>query len=479
MKPTNNQFAFGQLGLIATILLLLTACGGLKPIQHSNYELPEAFTGRSESTGSLEIVERGDFFKDEHLLGLIEEALRNNQELKIVTQEIAIANAEIKGRKGEYLPFIGLAASLDSEKVGRFTRNGAVEHELTLDGEEFPEPLKNQSVGLTASWELDVWKKLRNQKKAAFHEYMASWEAQRFMTSQLVSEIASTYYELVTLDLTLKNIERYNDLQKNALKIVKLLKQAGKSNELAVKRFEAEYDRNQSEVIRVRQEIIGLENEIRFLVGNPTLEISRTDQFVSSPLLFETDEIPVNLVLNRPDLKQAMQELEASKLMSKAARASFLPSIGINSSYGREAFKAHLLGSTPESVFYRIAGELLSPLFNFNELKAQLAIANAHQEQAYLEYQKTSLKAFLEVSTQLWNVENLKEQLALQKDQVTALEQANTISNVLFKAARADYLEVLLTQRESLEAQNQWLDSQKQLINANIALYKAIGGGWF
>ena len=165
--------------------------------------------------------------------------------------------------------------------------------------------------------------------------------------------------------------------------------------------------------------------------------------------------------------------------MSKAARASFLPSIGINSSYGREAFKAHLLGSTPESVFYRIAGELLSPLFNFNELKAQLAIANAHQEQAYLEYQKTSLKAFLEVSTQLWNVENLKEQLALQKDQVTALEQANTISNVLFKAARADYLEVLLTQRESLEAQNQWLDSQKQLINANIALYKAIGGGWF
>ncbi|MGA1773916.1 MAG: TolC family protein, partial [Flavobacteriaceae bacterium] len=142
-------------------------------------------------------------------------------------------------------------------------------------------------------------------------------------------------------------------------------------------------------------------------------------------------------------------------------------------------FKANLLNATPESIFYRIAGELLSPIFNLNELKAQLSIANAHQEQAFLEYQKVSLKAYLEVSTQLWNLENLKNQLALQKDQVTALEEANRISTVLFKAARADYLEVLLTQRESLEAQNQWLDSQKQLINANIALYKAVGGGWF
>lgn len=479
MKPTNNQYVFGQLGVIVTILLLLTACGSLKPIQHPNYETPKAFTGRSENSKGLEIAKRGDFFKDEHLLGLIDEALHNNQELKIVAQNVVMAKAEVKGRKGEYLPFIGLGASLDSEKVGRFTRNGAVEHELTLEEKAFPEPLKNQSVGLTASWELDVWKKLRNQKKAAFHEYMASWEAQRFMTSQLISEIASTYYELVTLDLTLKNIEQYNDLQKNALKTVKLLKQAGKSNELAVKRFEAEYDRNQSEVIRVRQEIVGLENEMRLLVGNPTLEIHRTDQFESSPMLFKADEIPVELVLNRPDVKQAMQELEASKLISKAARASFLPSIGINSGYGREAFKAGLIGSTPESIFYRIAAELLSPLLNFNELKAQLAIVNAKQEQAFLEYQKASLKAFLEVSTQLWNVENLKEQLALQKDQVTALLQANTISNVLFKAARADYLEVLLTQRESLEAQNEWLHSQKQLINANIALYKAIGGGWF
>jgi len=479
MKPINNLHAFGKLGLFAFSFLLVVACGSLKPIEQSTFKLPTAFTDRSESTQPTEVAKRGDFFNDEHLLGLIEEALRNNQELKIVTQEITIANAEVKGRKGEYLPFMRLGAGFDAEKVGRFTRNGAVEHELTLEGEEFPEPLKNQSIGLSASWELDIWKKMRNQKKAAFHEYLASWEAQRFMTSQLVAEIAATYYELVTLDLTLKNIQRYNELQKNALKIVKLLKQAGKSNELAVKRFEAEYDRNQSELIRVQQEIIGLENEMRFLVGNPRLEIKRADQFESIPMLLVTDEIPVELVLNRPDLKQAMQELEASKLFSKAARASFLPSIGITSSYGREAFKANLLNSTPESIFYRIAGELLSPIFNLNELKAQLSIANAHQEQAFLEYQKVSLKAYLEVSTQLWNLENLKNQLALQKDQVTALEEANRISTVLFKAARADYLEVLLTQRESLEAQNQWLDSQKQLINANIALYKAVGGGWF
>ena len=463
-----------------SIALGLTSCSSLKPVEHQITNTPKTFNfPNSEESGDFEVVNRSVFFKDPYLKSLIAEALAKNQELKIAEQSIIAYQAEIKAKKGEYLPFIGLAAAVDSEKVGEYTRNGAVEKQLSLDHEEFPEPLKNYKIGLNTSWELDVWKKLRNRKKAAFREYLASWEAQRFLTSQLVSEIATTYYDLITLDLIATNMQQYNELQSNALKTVKMLKQAGKSNELAVKRFEAEYDRNKNELVQVRQEIIDLENELRFLIGNPKREIDRSQEFHSIPSLIPVNSVETRLLLNRPDIKKAEQELEAAKLNVKSARAAFFPTIEIGASYGGEAFRRELLAHSPESMFYKLAADLFAPILNLSEIKANLKIANTKQEEAILEYEQVSLKAYLEVSSQLWRLENLQEKLDLQEDQVRSLEEANRISNILFFSARADYLEVLLTQREYLEAQNQWIESQKELIDANIGLYKSLGGGWF
>ena len=473
-KPNNILFNW------FLIVVGLTSCSSIKTIEHREIKIPENFNNQnSKLSESYEIVSRSDFFKDPYLKVLIDEALEKNQELKIAEQTILAYEAEIKAKKGEYLPFVGISTIGDSEKVGEFTRNGSVEKQLSLNHEEFPEPLKNLKIGLSASWELDVWKKLRNQKQAAFREFLASWEAQRFLTSQLVSEISSSYYDLITLDMISINLHKYNELQSNALKTVKLLKQAGKSNELAVKRFEAELDRNQNELVKVNQEIIDLENELRFLIGNPNLIIDRPKSFLSLPSLISTSSIETSLLLNRPDIKKAEQELEAAKLDVKSARAAFFPTIEIGGSYGREAFKRELLSLTPESLFYKLALDILSPVFNLSQLKSNLKIANVKQEQSILEYEKVSLKAYLEVSSQLWRIENLQEQLRLQEDQMHSLEEANRISTILFSSARADYLEVLLTQRESLEARNQWIDSQKELIDANIDLYKSLGGGWY
>ena len=463
-----------------SIALGLASCSSLKPVEHQIKDTPETFNfPNSEESADYEVVSRSEFFKDPYLKSLIDDALANNQELKIAEQSIIAYQAEVKAKKGEYLPFMALSALGDTEKVGEYTRNGAVEKQLSLDHEEFPEPLKNYKIGLNTNWELDVWKKLRNRKKAAYREYLASWEAQRFLTSQLVSEIATTYYDLVTLDLIATNLQQYNELQSNALKTVKLLKQAGKSNELAVKRFEAEYDRNQNELVQVRQEVIDLENELRFLIGNPNREIGRPHGFQAIPSLIPANSVETRLLLNRPDIKKAEQELEAAKLDVKSARAAFFPTIEIGASYGREAFKRELLSHNPESLFYKLAADLFAPILNLSEIKANLKIANTKQEKAILEYEQVSLKAYLEVSTQLWRLENLQEQLRLQEDQARSLEEANRISNILFYSARADYLEVLLTQRESLEAQNQWIESQKELIDSNIGLYKSLGGGWF
>ena len=479
MKTKIKLFNRHLIAWVSLVGLGLSGCSSLRPIDHKTAELPKEFSHREPATTSYEVVGRGSFFNDPHLKSLIDQALAHNQELKIMEQRLAQSKAEVKARKGEYLPSVGLIASGDSEKVGEYTRNGAVEQQLSLQEEEFPEPLKNIRVGLSASWELDVWKKLRNKKKSAYHEYLATGEAQRFMSSQLISEIASSYYDLITLDLISNNLQQYNQLQSNAIKTVKSLKQAGKSNELAVKRFEAEFDRNQSKLIQVRQEVIDLENEIRFLIGSPTMEIKRSQDFTHIPSLIPTQTVATQLLLNRPDVKQAEQELLASKLDVKAARAAFFPSIELGASYGREAFKQQLLAHTPEAMFFKLAADLFSPVVNLNEIKANMRIANAKQEQAFLEYERVSLQSYLEVSSQLWRLENLQEQLRLQEDQADALKEANRISGVLFTSARADYLEVLLTQRESLEAQIQWLESQKDLIDANINLYKSLGGGWF
>ena len=123
---------------------------------------------------------------------MIDTGLKNNQELNIILQEIEINKNEIRARKGEYLPYVNLSGGAGLEKAARYTRNGAVEDNIDIKpGTEFPEPLTDYSLGVYASWELDVWKKLRNAKKAAASRYLASIEGRNFMVTNLVAEIAS------------------------------------------------------------------------------------------------------------------------------------------------------------------------------------------------------------------------------------------------------------------------------------------------
>lgn len=154
--------------LFSLLFIVLQSCVPTKNVREVNKTVPEYYQGNStrDTLNSASISWRS-FFKDRQLNALIDTALVNNQELNIMLQKIAVAKNEIKARKGEYLPFINYGAGSEVEKVGEFTRNGSVETNLSVrEGKAFPEPLTNYSLGLSASWELDVWKKLRNSKKA-------------------------------------------------------------------------------------------------------------------------------------------------------------------------------------------------------------------------------------------------------------------------------------------------------------------------
>lgn len=467
--------------LAGVVLVVLHSCGIPKITNKENeVTLPENYITSSKDTLSAAQLKWKDFFDDENLNALIDETLKNNKELNILMQKVAMSQNEIQARKGEYLPNVNFGAGADIDKVGEFTRNGAVEKSLAIkDGKEFPEPLANYQLGLFSSWEVDIWKKLRNAKKVAYMEYMASQEGRNLLVTNLVAEIANSYYELIALDSQLSNLEQNIEIQKNALEIVKLLKESARTTSLAVKRFEAEVQKNQSEIYSLKQEIIETENKINFLVGRLPQPVKRSSaNFLEMQPKMVNSGLPSQLLENRPDVRKAQLELDAAKLNIKVAKANFYPSLGLKAGVGFEAFKPEFLLESPASLLYNVAGEIAAPLVNRNAIKAQYKNASAKQIQAAYEYEQTLLNAYKEVVNQLSKIDNLEKNYDLKNQQVASLDESVEISNLLFQSARADYMEVLLTQRDVLEAKMALIETRKDQMVAMVNLYRALGGGW-
>ena len=421
-----------------------------------------------------------EFFEDPYLSSLIDVAIVNNKEVNIMAQRINIAKNEIQARKGEYLPFVNFGAGADVGKVGRYTRNGAVEESLDIkEGKAFPDPLANYQFGLYSSWELDVWKKLRNATKVAGLEYMASIEGKNFLITNLVAEIANAYYELTALDNQALNLEQNIQIQRNALEVTSQLQKYGRATSLAVKRFEAEVKKNESKQYVIKQQTVEVENRINFLLGRVPQPIQRASaEFMAMKLKMVQAGIPSQLLENRPDIRKAELELAASDLNIKVAKANFYPSFTIRAGLGFEAFNPKYLLSTPESLMFSLAGDMMAPLINRNAITAVYKNANARQIQAAYDYEQTIISAYGEVSNQVSSIDNLEKNYQLKSAQVNALTESVDVANQLFQSARADYLEVLLTQREALEAKTELIETKQKQITAMVGLYRALGGGW-
>lgn len=436
--------------------------------------------GAEPDTVNIATIQWKEFFKDPYLVALIDTALKKNQELNITLQEIEISRNEIRARKGEYLPFVGVKAGAGADKAARYTNIGAMEATTEMEpGREMPEPVPDYHLGLYATWELDIWRKLRNAKKAAVSRYLATVQGKNFLTTNLVAEVANSYYELIALDNQMDIIRKNIEIQNDALQIVKMQKQATRVTELAVRRFEAQVLNTQSLQYRIQQEITHTENRINYLLGRYPQTVSRSSVSLNDLLPQSLySGIPSQLLTNRPDILQAEQELVAAKLDVKVARAAFYPSLGISAGLGYRAFNPAYLFKSPESMLYSLAGDLAAPLVNRNAIKATYYNANAKQLQTVYNYERTVINACMEVTNQLANVSNLGNSYKLKAQQVEALSASVDISNNLFRSARADYMEVLLTQHDALEAKFELIETQKQQMNAVVNIYRALGGGW-
>lgn len=472
----NNQI--GSYLVYGLVIFCLYSCKVENlPTRTANKALPTAYRASTDSTNIAKLDWR-HYFNDNNLVELIDTALKNNQELNITLREIEIGRNEIMARMGEYRPFGNLAVGTGVEKSGRYTWNGVSEEDLKTRTEKLPHFVGDQSLLATFSWEIDIWKKLHNAKDAAIKRYLASVEGKNFIITNLIAEIANSYYELIVLDNQLDIVQKNIAIQQDALEMVKAQKQAARVNQLAVNRFEAQLMNTQNLRYDIQQQITETENRINFLMARYPQPIKRNasnlDSIQSIPL---SEGIPSQILQNRPDILQAERQLEAAQLDIQVAKANFYPNVTLRAGLGFQSFNPIYL-INPKSIAVNLLGDMVAPLINKNAIRANYYNANEKQIQAVIRYEQAILNAYLEVVNQLSGNKNYRESFEIKSKQVDVLNNSVDISNSLFKSAKADYTEVLLTQREALEAKMELIEIKRKQLNAQVNIYKALGGGW-
>ena len=414
-----------------------------------------------------------DFFKDPALCALIDTALNNNQDLKITLQEMAIAKSAITAKRGQMLPTVTANATIGVSKVGRYTSEGAgnVGTELT-PGHNIPTVIPDIAPNLQLDWSIDLWKQLNSSKRAAVERYLATAEGQRTLKSQLVADIAENYYALVALDNKLNITLKYIELQKKAVQIARIQKEADADTQLAVEKFEAELAKASANEYQLRQSITETENSLNLLLGRYPTPIKRDKDALDHQSLPTLQAIPARLLLQRPDILRAEHELQAAKWDVEAARRAFLPSLNLSATLGLDAFSPKYLLRLPESVAFSVLGGLTAPLINKKAIQTNFDQANAMQLEALYNYDKALLTAYSDMSTLQSRAHNLSQYQALKNKQVQSLTRAVTAAQQLYAYNRATYLEVLDSEREQLDCQTELIDTQLQQISTLIDAYR-------
>jgi multidrug efflux system outer membrane protein len=476
MKNLNNIIVFGLL----IITLVISGCRSTKILETDKIKnLPESFVNSKDSSSSANLNWKS-FFTDTNLQILIDQSLQNNFDLLIALQKIERANNGVKLSKNQLFPNVSAVSSAGQRKFGNYTMDWAGNKTTEMTpGKIIPMHLQDYFVGLQTSWEVDIWGKLRNKKRASLLRFTSSLEGKNLIITNLIAEISSSYYQLISLDNELEIIRETIMNQENSLELMKIQKEVGVVNELAVKQFEGQLLDSKSIEYEILQKITEEENIINFLVGRFPQTIRRSTNTLNSLLSNQLKEgIPSELLKNRPDIRMSENELLASKADVLAAKAAFYPSLNINGSIGYQAFQTRFLFSSPASIAYSILGNLSAPLINRNAIKTEFKNANSFQQEALYNYQKSILNGFMEVNNEMARIKNLQNQLEFKESQTILLNNAIDISLDLFKTGGSTYLEVLSVQSNALQAKIELVNIKMQQAKTMINLYKSLGGGW-
>jgi outer membrane protein TolC len=294
----------------------------------------------------------------------------------------------------------------------------------------------------------------------------------------LVAETATAYYDLLAYDQELRLLDETIRLQRQALEMVRIQKQTAVTNELAVQQFEVQLLDQLGLRTQVEQRITDTETLLNLLAGRYAREIPRDSAFFEERSLPELQAgIPTRLLLERPDVRQARLELDASDAELEAARLAFLPTLNLTGGLGLQGYRMGLLFRIPESIAYSLIAGLSAPLVNRNMLKGEYGKSLAGRQEALWNYRKSLSQAFLEVQAEMKRTENLRRIYETKRREAEIISSSVSVSDELFRYGRANYVEVLLARQNALRVNIELIETRRNQFAAAIRLYRLLGGG--
>jgi len=459
-----------KIALLAITALLLQSCFVAKEYKRPELKTVDLYRNEvvSTDTASLANVSWNKIFTDPLLQGYIKKGLENNLDIKIAMQNLAAAEATMKQGKEGYFPTLSAGADWTHQELSRNSQMGSI--------------VKNRSTNQyqltgTLSWEADIWGKIRSNKRAANASFLQTSAANQAIKTQLIASIATTYYQLMSIDAQIKVAEATLINRDKSIATILQLKKAGNVTEVGVKQTEAQKYATQLIIADLKNNALLLENTLSILLGEAPKKIERST-FESQKIQPQiTLGVPANLLRNRPDVIASEYNLISNFEMTNVAKSGFYPSFKITATGGLQSIDLKEWFSA-NSIFANIVSGLTQPIFNQRQIKTKYEIAKANQEKAYIQFEQSLLTAGKEVSDALAQYNNETYKITVREKQVDALKKAASYSDELLTYGLANYLEVLTSKNDALNAELNLVDNKFQQYKAIIQLYKALGGGW-
>ena len=447
--------------LLTTVTALLSSCGIYTKYQPET-TAPDNLYGEGTAavvdTANLGNVDWRELFTDPRLQELIEQGLQSNTDYLSAQLRVEEAKATLLSAKLAFLPSFSLAPQ---GTVSSFDKQKAVQV---------------YSLPVTASWELDIFGRMRNAKRQAKALYAQSQDYQQAVRTQLIAGIANTYYTLLMLDRQVEITAKTVDIYKENVRVMEAMKIAGMATEAAVTQMRAAYHQVSGSLIELESQVRSVENSLSVLLAKAPQQIDRgtlEEQVMPEDIMVG---VPLQLLENRPDVKIAEMTLASAYYTTNKARAAFYPGLNITATAGWTNGSGISVANPGQFMFQALAS-LAQPIFNNGKLVANLKVSKAEEKIAQMNYQQTILEAGKEVSDALHQYDATSKKLVQDRAQIEQLEKAVAYTSALFQSAQSTYLEILSAQQSLLSAQLTEVSDNVQRMQAVVSLYSAIGGG--
>ena len=408
-------------------------------------------------------------FGDPVLNSLIASAVKENKDLQIATARVDQYAAQYGVVRADLYPQIGAGAQFGQQQITQRSGNNLPSGYHTVTG--------GQQAVLNASWEIDIWGRIRRSSEAARAGLLASEEGRRAVMLTLVSSVAVSYVNLRDLDKQLEISRRTVDSRKESYELLKLRFDAGIINEMELSQSKSGYEQALSTVPQIMKAIVLQENGLSVLLGRNPGPIPRGKSIDELKLPVVPAGLPSDLLERRPDIKQAEQNLIAANAQIGIAKSAYYPSISLTGLLGSSSSAFSDLFSSPAKV-WQYSAPITVPIFTAGRISSQVKVSEAQQQQALYSYQQAIQTAFQEVNNSLADQNLTRQQLDALRRRVEALRLYADLARLRYDSGYSSYMEVLDAERSLFDVELAYVQSQGGLFQASINLYKVMGGGW-